>query len=626
MKNNLSPLFLACFAFYTPNYAFSQNVENMIIAGTHIENNLSMNAIPSITINKDAIDALATNSIADVLRGEAGIDISQQGGAGGLTFLSIRGGDPNFVVIMIDGVKVNDPTNSRGGAFDLASIDPALVESIQVFYGGFSSVYGTDALSGVVSIKTKGYQPGEIGQVSLTVSADKSIGASVRLATPVLDIAELNVSASVQNGDDSTFSDDFKRKQLITSIQSYANSNTQWQVGGFYSEGESASFPEDSGGDRLAIIRTPETREYTQNNFKGDIQQKINNKLNVNFSAAWSQREEEVSNPGIATGVLDGVPAINSNSEYDRFDVSAVGNYKASHMVDLALGIAWSDEEGEMQSVIDFGAPVPADYSLDRQTSAVFAEMAVTPNEQLNILLGARHDETDKLQANTHKLIVSYQLNSAILLSTHVSKGFKLPSFFALAHPFVGNNELKPEESENIEVSIQSNVFTDGKLRLSAYQNTYSNLVDFDPIAFINVNRAKVRAKGIEAQLTLPITDKLNFATQITHTKINTFEPDVTLRRRPEWKGSITLTYRPVEQLSLTSRFVVNDGYYDSAIPTGMIELDGFNQLDVSARWSIDNKTSIRLNMQNTFNSDHEEGVGFENPGRQASVNISRKF
>ncbi|WP_441003545.1 TonB-dependent receptor plug domain-containing protein [Pseudocolwellia agarivorans] len=626
MKNKLSPLFLACLAFYSSHSAFAQDIENMTVEGTHIENSVLMGAIPSITINKETIDALATNSIADVLRGEAGIDISQQGGAGGLTFLSIRGGDPNFVVILIDGVKVNDPTNSRGGAFDLASIDPALVESIQVFYGGFSSVYGTDALSGVVSIKTKGFQPGEIGQASLTVSADQSIGASVKLAIPVLDVAELSVSASLEDGDDSTFSDEFKRKQLITSIQSYANSDTQWQIGGFYSQGESASFPEDSGGDRLSVIRTPETKEFTQNNLKADIQQKIDNKFNVNFSAAWAQREEDISNPGIATGVLDGVSAIDSNSNYDRFDVSAVGHYKASDIVDLALGIAWSDEEGEMQSIIDFGAPVPADYVLDRQTRAVFAEAAVNPNDQLNILLGARHDKTNKLQANTHKIIVSYQLNPAVSLSSHISKGFKLPSFFALAHPFVGNSELKPEESENIEVSLQSKVFTDGELRLSAYQNTYSNLVDFDPIAFINVNRSKVRAKGIEAQLKLPLSEKINLATQITHTKIDTFEQDVTLRRRPEWKGSITLTYRPTELFSLTSRFVVNEGYYDSSIPTGMIELEGFNQLDVSARWAVNDKTSIRINMQNTFDSDHEEGVGFENPGRQASLNISRKF
>ena len=170
MKNKLSPLFLACLAFYSSHSAFAQDIENITVEGTHIENSVLMGAIPSITINKETIDALATNSIADVLRGEAGIDISKQGGAGGLTFLSIRGGDPNFVVILIDGVKVNDPTNSRGGAFDLASIDPALVESIQVFYGGFSSVYGTDALSGVVSIKTKGFQPGEIGQASFTLA------------------------------------------------------------------------------------------------------------------------------------------------------------------------------------------------------------------------------------------------------------------------------------------------------------------------------------------------------------------------------------------------------------------------------------------------------------------------
>lgn len=626
MKKYLSPLLLTYFSLTPISHALANSIENITVEGTHLEKNILTNAIPSITIDKTTIDALATNSIADVLRGEAGIDISQQGGAGGLTFLSVRGGDPNFVVILIDGVKVNDPTNSRGGAFDLASLDPTLVESIQVFYGSFSSVYGTDALSGVINIKTTGYQPDQIGQVSLKVSADNSIGGSLQLAAPILDAAELSVSASIQEGDDSTFSDDFSRKQLISSIKSYGNSDTQWQVSGFYSEGEGSTYPEDSGGDRLSVIRTPEVREFTQNNLKADVQHKLDDDFSFIVSGAYSQRKEDINNPGIASGVLDGVPAIESDSDYSRFDVNAVSNYKASEVINLAIGLAWSDEEGEMQSLIDFGAPVPADYTLKRETKAIFAEVAIIPNEQLNIMLGARHDETDKLQANTHKVIVNYQLNASIALSAHIGQGFKLPSFFALAHPFVGNSELKPEESENIELSVQGNIYDNAQFRLSVYQNTYSNLVDFDPIAFTNVNRSKVRAKGIEALLTLPLSDEVTVNTQITHTDLNSFDPEVTLRRRPEWKGSVTLTYTPTETFSLTSRFTVNNGYYDSSIPTGLIELDAFNQLDVSARWIMNDKTSIRVNLNNAFNSDHEEGVGFENIGRQANLSISRKF
>jgi len=626
MNKKTLPLFLACFSFHSAGNNLVQEIESMTIEGTYIENSLLTDSLPSIIIKKDEIEAFATNNIADVLRGQAGIDISQQGGAGGLTFLSIRGGDPNFVVILIDGVKVNDPTNSRGGAFDLAAIDPDLVESITVFYGGYSSVYGTDALSGVVSIKTKRYQQGEIGRVSLKVSNDETIGATVNLALPLLDIAEMSVSASIQEGDGSTFSDDFSRKQLITSIQSYSNSTTQWQLGSFYSEGEGLSFPEDSGGERLAVIRTPERRDFTQNNLKADIQQKIGNDLSFNLSSAWSQREEDISNPGIASGVLDGVPPIESQSSYDRFDLTGATNYSASEKVNLALGLAWSEEKGDVKSIIDFGSPVPADYKLQRQTRAIFAEAAITPNELLNIILGARHDKTDKLQANTHKVIVSYQIIPSMLLSGHVSQGFKLPSFFALAHPFVGNVELKPEESENIELSLQSDVFDKAKLRISAYQNTYSNLVDFDPIAFTNVNRTKIRVKGFEAQLKLPISDEVNFDTQITHTKINTFDPKVTLRRRPEWKGSMTLSYRPTEQVNLTNRLVVNNGYADSSIPTGLVDLGSFTQWDISAHWKINTKTSVRLNIQNVLDSDHEEGVGFNNLGRQASVNISRNF
>jgi len=625
IKHALS-VFFACISCQSFADSAVKQVESITIEGTHIKSKLLLSGISSIKISQEEIEALTTNSIADILRGQAGIDISQQGGAGGLTFLSIRGGDPNFVVILIDGVKVNDPTNSRGGAFDLASIDPTLIESIDVFYGGFSSVYGTDALSGVLSIKTKKYQKGKLGSASLTISDDKSVGASLNLALPLFDIANMSINASLQEGDNSTFTDDFSRKQLITSIQSTSNSPTQWQLGTFFSQGDGLSFPEDSGGDRLAVIRTPEQKEFIQNNIKADLQHQLNSDLSFSLSSAWSNREEDINNPGIASGVLDGVPAIESNSDYDRFDLTATANYNVVDNTTLALGFAWSDENGEMLSVIDFGAPVPADYTLKRQTRSAFAEVAIKASEQLNIMLGARHDKTDKLQANTHKIIVNYQINESLLLSGHIGQGFKLPSFFALGHPFVGNSLLQPEESENIEFSLQKDVFDNGNFRLSIYQNTYSNLVDFDPIAFTNVNRAKIRAKGAEAQFSLPLSDTLNFNTQITHTKLTTFDSDVTLRRRPEWKGSATINYTPTQALSFTTRFLINDGYYDSSIPTGLLELDSFTQLDLSANYSFNNKTKARFVLQNALNSDHEEGVGFSNLGRQLSANISTSF
>lgn len=89
----------------------ANDIEVLSVIGSHIK----QTNLPKITLSSDQIQALSVTSFADVLRGLPGIDISQQGGSSGLTFLSIRGGEPNFVVVLIDGVKVNDPTNSRGG-------------------------------------------------------------------------------------------------------------------------------------------------------------------------------------------------------------------------------------------------------------------------------------------------------------------------------------------------------------------------------------------------------------------------------------------------------------------------------------------------------------------------------
>jgi iron complex outermembrane receptor protein/vitamin B12 transporter len=607
--------------------------EVITVTGTHIADTSNQERLAKVVINADEIAALAPNSFADVLRGVPGVDISEQGGLGGLTFLSIRGGDPNFVTILIDGVKVNDPTNSRGGAFDLGTLDPSLIAQVEIFYGSHSTVFGSDALSGVISIQTKGVEEGKLGTVSLKTGSNNSLGGTFHLGTLLADFAQLSISGSVQDGDDSYFGDSFKRQQIITSIKSTHLTDKKWELGLFFTDGESATFPEDSGGDKLSVIRTPETLDYQQTNFNANLQHQFNNALRLDLKSAWSERKEDISSPGIAPGMLDGVPAIDSISNYQRVDISTTASYQYTNNIAIALGAAFAEDDGGMVSIIDFGFPAPADYMLQRTTESVFAEVGYDPTESLNFTMALRHDETDgsnesaDIKVSTHRFISRYHFNSTTDISMQYSEGFKLPSFFAVGHPFVGNPELKPELSENYDITLNHQLLNN-KLTttVSLYQNTFTDLVDFDPIAFINVNRSKVEATGAELSFAYNASDEIYISGHITYNETDTFDSDVKLRRRPKLKSGLLINYQPTDGLSLNARITFNDNYYDSSIPTGLVKMDSYHRVDLSAAWSIREDIILRFNANNLLDDAYEEAVGFSNMGQSFTVSISKGF
>ena len=98
--------------------------------------------------------------------------MDQVGGRGGTGSLYVRGADPNYTLVLVDGVRVNDPTNARGGSFDFSTLDVADVERVEIARGPYSAVYGGDALAGVVNIVTR-----QAPRENTTASLDAMAGA-----------------------------------------------------------------------------------------------------------------------------------------------------------------------------------------------------------------------------------------------------------------------------------------------------------------------------------------------------------------------------------------------------------------------------------------------------------------
>jgi outer membrane cobalamin receptor len=127
-------------------------MEKIVVTGTTFP--VSISEFPSeiTVIDQQLIRSSHAKNISELLRTVPGVFIDQQGGRGGISSIYLRGADPNFTLILLDGVKLNDPNNSRGGSFDLSTLSTDNVERIEIVKGPQSAVYGSDAIAGVVRL------------------------------------------------------------------------------------------------------------------------------------------------------------------------------------------------------------------------------------------------------------------------------------------------------------------------------------------------------------------------------------------------------------------------------------------------------------------------------------------
>ncbi len=595
-------------------------VDELEVTATIVKNDLSRKHVDRQHISQQQVKVIAPVTVVDLLRNVPGVTATQQGGKGGLTFISLRGGEPNFTVVMIDGVKVNDILNSRGGGYDFVGLDPLLIKSVDVYFGGLSSVYGSEALGGVVSITTLGEQY-QTQIVTLEAGSDDQHAGAFHIAAPIGESAVANLSAAYRDGGNAVQGDSLERRQFNLKLNSLAGTAVDWKLNFFHAAGDSSSFPEDSGGDQLAIIRETEIREFEQTNLGGSVGWAVNSWWRVDLSAAYSKHDEELDNPGIFP--LASVPPLTSESEYRNSRFNVTNTLTLTDKTSMGIGAEWSKEKGRFDSVIDFGMPVPANFDIERSIRAGFVELNHQLSDSLSVTGGMRRDDADGIDETTYRFGSRYTFAATDTdLLLRYGEGFKLPSFFALGHPLVGNSELEPEYSKNASIGVEQTLLED-RLQFTAtyFYNRFTNLVDFDPVLFTNVNRSKVVAQGQEVKITYLPTAQLQTYLYVTHTDYSA-DGGVTLRRRPEWTGGVALLWHPTDNYYLNVQANYVDSFIDSSVRTGFIKMAGYSKIDSTLGWQLSDDIALKFMVNNLFNSGYEETVGFSNPGREFRLQL----
>ncbi len=605
--------------------------DRIVVTGSRVSDILDELSNSTTVVTLAEIEAHNAPSVLDLLRTVPGLQVTQPGGRGGVANVFVRGGEPNFTMVLLDGVRMNDPNNTRGGSYDFSTLNVDDIERIEIVRGPQSAVYGSDALSGVVNIITKGAAEDLGANLHAEVGEDSFERFALEVSGPVSQDGGFALRAATVDDGDATEGNTFKSDSVTGKLVFGNEDSWDLRVFGRYSDNEGTSFPEDSGGPELAILRDLDVKSSEDLSFGLAGSLVVAEGWRLNYTASRYDHEDSYDSPGVAPGVRDGVPPNRANSELDRtsYSLHVVGDISDS--IRATVGVDYHDEEGVSDGFVDFapGFSVPSGFSIDRSVTGVFGEVQLQPTDNVTLLASLRNDDPDGESGETTAKIgglVDFN-DGRSTLRANWGEGFKLPSFFALASPLVGNPDLKSEKSESADIGLTQR-FLDNRLSmtLTAYRTEFTDLIDFDFEAFTNVNRTEVTAQGAEFEMDYRVSDEFSVAADVLYLDLDVKDAPTTLRQRPDWRGSVSMLWSPADDWRVRAAWLYQGETFDSSIPTGSMMLDGYNRLDGTLTWYAADGISLVLAVDNLFDEDYEEAIGFESPGRRARLALRYRF
>ncbi|AWW73397.1 hypothetical protein CD351_03025 [Erythrobacter sp. KY5] len=614
----------AVFSLALPVSAQAQENEASILVEASLADPASDARANAKVLDEDRPGVRGAVSVTEDLSLLPGVVAFEKGGPGAGSYVSIRGGEPNFAPVTINGVRVDDPLNSSGGGFDLSLIDPEIVRRIAVVSGPQSTAYGADALSGVIAL--------DVGPRGTGASAHAGVGSEGRYRFGGSlgvdgDAGTFGIAGGFLDSDDFVPGTSSERYSIAATASPNLGASISLDLFALIAGSDSEGFPEDSGGPELAIIRDLETRDRQQIALGGTLAASLAPELTAQLRLGFSQSELETDAPGIAPGTLSAVPPIISDSRLERYEAVASLTHRPADWLSLEVGTSFTREDGESTGSLDFGVLIPTAFTIERDMPGVFSTVTIAPGSGVELSGGLRVDWPEDASARwTPRVGASVPVaESGARLFANYARGFKRPSLFALGFPLIANPDLEDERSETFDAGVE--LAPDGErwtITAAYFHAEYRNLVDFDPELFTNVNRSRVEVDGVEASGTLRM-GQVSARAALTYQTTSSAD-GAQLRFRPDWTGRLALRWQALSTLAITLNGEFSSSFNDSSVPTGLLRNPGYETLALDAEWQASKHVAIFGALRNLTDTDFERTVGFPEPGRNVFVGVRTRF
>jgi len=341
------------------------------------------------------------------------------------------------------------------------------------------------------------------------------------------------------------------------------------------------------------------------------------------------QRDEDAYSPGIFP--YRAVPANSANTRFEREQLTWINTLGQPGKIWSNVGLERRKETGNSQGFLDMGFKLPTHFSLARKTESVFADINISVAAPLLIQAGVRHDDTDGTGSETTaKLGARYQTNEVLALFANVGEGYKLPSFFALGHPLVGNDALLPEKVDSVDVGIEWHFAAAASTTLSLFDNRFTDPIDFDPEAFTNVNRERIDTRGIEWQANWQNdSGRISLQSHATYTDIRVKDDASVLTGRPKWRAGLASSWQIDERWRAGLDYQWVDNQYASSQHAGyatLHRLDAWHRVDATLSWRVLPDLTLRASIENLLGADYETAKGFPGAERLWRIGFQWQF
>lgn len=590
-----------------------EDESDIVVVATGVEQPAQESGRAVTVFGREDLDRVQAVTVSDVLSTVPGISATRNGGIGGFTGVRVRGAEGEQTLVLIDGVRVNDPS-SPGGGFDFGNLLAGAVDRVEVLRGPNSTVWGSQAIGGVVNVVTMdggdgfGLRAGAEGGSFGTLSGNAAIrggNARIRGSLTAGYFTTDGISAKAGGAE----ADGYRQYGATGRVEAFITPEISVDLRGYYADSRAAldGFPPPT----YAIFS--DTAEYStakeMYGYAGLHAALFDGTLDNELAVTAGDIDRNNYDP--AAGAA---PIFFGKGSSERYTYR--GNLRVAEQFRFVVGVEHEDSRFTDGSVAK-GTGI----------TSYFAETIIRPSDMVTINAGVRQDEHRDFGSHTSFAVSgSIRPSAGTVVRINYGEGFKAPTLYQLHGGFVGNANLQPEVAESYEVGVDQQA---GPVRLSAtwfHRNT-TNQIDFDLGTFTYGNIAATRTQGIELEAAVS-TGGLTLSANYTHLDPENRSAGPNLRndlaRRPRDFANFSADYRFPFDLSIGASVQWRGDSFDNAANT--VPLKSYTLVNIRAEMPVSDRFSLYGRVDNLLDEQYQTVAGYGTPGVAAYAGVRVKF
>ncbi len=593
------------------------DLDRVVVTATRTAVTTDAALAPVEVIDRAQIERSQVGSLADLLRGRAGINLSNQGGTGKLTTLSLRGAESDHVLVLIDGIRVGSATS---GLVSFQDLPLEFVDRIEIVRGPRSSLYGSDAIGGVIQVFTRRDRGPAQARFAIGIGshgrreAGAGIGGGSEHGWYGVDVASLRTDgidacrglADVVNNnfagcfrDGETDRDGYTRRAL--SLRGGVAFGDRAQLDGQWLEARGEN--EYDGG----FV-----------NYSEVVQRVIGAKLRWGIGERTTLHAVVGRNRDASDNFFDtpGVGRVaNGDFASDRDSASLQLDIALTDAQTLSVGTDWLRDR--IDSDTDFDATARRNVAAFAQYQGRFDTEFGTQDLQLAL----RRDDNEQFGGETTGTAAwGLGFGDGWRIVASYGTGFKAPTFNELYFPFFGNPDLRPESSRTVEAGLAWRGER-ASARIDAFETDVDDLIAFDAALFLpnNIDRARLRGAEVQIDSTIAEWDIGFSASWLDSENRSVGNRGKELPRRAQQSARLSVD-RTFGALRIGTTAIGEGGRYDDLANTR--RLGGYATLDLRAEYGLSDAWMLQAGVANVFDRTYETAAFYNQPGRTYQLRL----